>query len=85
MLLVAFGRGSSLPSKADIIRIYCKFGVLNEAETYIFSNNLCARVALIRSSDSEEAFNHSLQTSPFEAASINFDLQYPSTALKSRE
>lgn len=85
VLLVTFGVRSSLPSKADLLRIYSKFGTLNEAETDLSCNDFCARVAFVRSSDAEEAFNHSVHTSPFKAANVTFRLEYPSTALKTRE
>lgn len=85
VLSVAFGPGSHLPSKADLIGIYGKFGALNEAETDMFYINFCARIAFVRSSDAEEALNHSLHTSPFKAASATFSLQYHSTATKTRE
>jgi hypothetical protein len=85
VLSVAFGPGSHLPSKADLIRIYGKFGALNEADTDMFYINFCARIAFVRSSDAEEALNHSLRASPFKAAGVTFSLLYPSTATKTRE
>ncbi|XP_059449806.1 PWWP domain-containing protein 6-like [Corylus avellana] len=83
VLSVAFGPGSHLPSKADLIRIYGKFGALNEAETDMYYINFTARVAFVRSSDAEEALNHSLHASPFKAAGVTFSLLYPET--KTRE
>ncbi|KAF5457259.1 hypothetical protein F2P56_021373 [Juglans regia] len=85
VISLTFGPESSLPSKANLVRIYRKFGMLNEAETEVFSNNFCARVAFVRSSDAEEAYSHSLHSNPFKAATVTFDLQYPSTQLKTRE
>ncbi|KAG2710404.1 hypothetical protein I3760_04G025200 [Carya illinoinensis] len=85
LLSLTFGPESSLPSKANLVRIYRKFGMLNEAETEVFSNNFCARVAFVRSSDAEEAYSHSLHSNPFKDATVTFDLQYPSTQLKTRE
>ncbi|KAE8021530.1 hypothetical protein FH972_007413 [Carpinus fangiana] len=83
VLSVAFGPGSHLPSKADLIRIYGKFGALNEAETDMYYINFTARIAFARSSDAEEALNHSLHASPFKPASVTFNLLYPAT--KTRE
>jgi hypothetical protein len=83
VLSVAFGPGSHLPSKADLIRIYGKFGALNNAETDMYYNNFTARIAFVRSSDAEEALNHSLHASPFKLASVTFSILYPAT--KTRE
>nr|XP_004306349.2 PREDICTED: LOW QUALITY PROTEIN: uncharacterized protein LOC101295558 [Fragaria vesca subsp. vesca] len=84
-LFVIFGPGSSLPTKDDLLSIYGKFGELNVTETEMFYTNFCARVAFVRSSDAEEAFNHSLIHSPFGASNVNFRLQNPSGASKTRE
>lgn len=64
-LSLAFGPESSLPSKANLVRTYFKFGILNKAET--------------RCRGSLQSFTH---TNSFKAASMTFDLQYPSTQLK---
>ncbi|KAL6136298.1 hypothetical protein ACLB2K_061594 [Fragaria x ananassa] len=84
-LFVTFGPGSLLPTKDDLLRIYGKFGELNVTETEMFYTNFCARVAFVMSSDAEEAFNHSLIHSPFGASNVNFRLQNPSGASKTRE
>lgn len=84
-LFVTFGPGSSLPTKADLIKIYSKFGELNEMETEMFYNNFCARVSFLRISDAEEAFNHSQNDSPFGASNVNFRLHNLSAASKVRE
>ncbi|KAM5581669.1 hypothetical protein ABKV19_010757 [Rosa sericea] len=84
-LFVTFGPGSSLPTKDDLLRLYSKFGELNETETEMFYTNFCARVAFVMSSDAEEAFNHSLIDSPFGASNVNFRLQNPLGASKTRE
>lgn len=79
-LLVTFPPGFSLPSKDDIIKIFSKFGAVNEAETDVFYNSFCARLVFIKSSDAEEAFNISVEKNPFGAANVNFRLRYPSAA-----
>ncbi|KAL6135783.1 hypothetical protein ACLB2K_068008 [Fragaria x ananassa] len=84
-LFATFGPGSSLPTKDDLLRIYGKFGELNVTETEMFCTNFCARVAFVMSSDAEEAFNHSLIHNPFGASNVNFRLQNPSGASKTRE
>lgn len=84
-LFVTFGPGSSLPTKDVLLKIYSKFGELNETETEMFYTNFCARIAFVRSSDAEEAFNHSLIDSPFGPSNVNFRLQNPAGAAKTRE
>ncbi|KAM7509136.1 hypothetical protein LguiA_019589 [Lonicera macranthoides] len=79
-LLVTFPPGFSLPSKDDIIKIFSKFGAVNEAETDVFYNSFCARLVFMKSSDAEEAFNISVEKNPFGAANVNFRLRYPSAA-----
>lgn len=84
-LFATFGPGSCLPTKADLLKIYGKFGALNEAETDMFYNSFCARIAFIRSSDAEEALNQSLQSNPFKSAYVTFRLLYPKPGSKTRE
>ena len=84
-LFVTFGPGSSLPTKADLIRMYGKYGELDETETEMFYNNFCARVSFVKSSDAEVALNHSQNASPFGSASVSFRLRYHSGAFKTRE
>lgn len=84
-LFVTFGPGSFVPTKADLIRIYSKYGDLNASETDMFYNNFCARVSFIKSSDAEEAFIQSQNTSPFGYANVTFRLRHFSDATKSRE
>lgn len=84
-LFATFGPGSCLPTKADLLKIYGKFGSLNEAETDMFYNSFCARIAFIRSSDAEEALNQSLQSNPFKSAYVTFRLLYPKPGSKTRE
>ncbi|KAH7532500.1 hypothetical protein FEM48_Zijuj04G0026500 [Ziziphus jujuba var. spinosa] len=85
VLFVTFGPGSSLPTKADLIRIYGKYGDLDEAETDMFYNNFFARVSFTHSSDAEKAFSHSQNANPFGTANVTFRLQYLSSASKTRE
>ncbi|KAM1357810.1 hypothetical protein ACFX1Q_044852 [Malus domestica] len=84
-LFVTFGPGSNLPTKADLIKIYSKFGELNETETEMFYTNFCARVSFARLADAQEAFNHSQNDSPFGASNVNFRLHNLAAASKVRE
>ncbi|CBI34908.3 unnamed protein product, partial [Vitis vinifera] len=74
-LLLSFGPGISLPSKDDLIKIFSKFGTLNESETEILYDSFCARVVFSRSSDAEEAFNGSQKASPFGAEQMKSNLE----------
>ncbi|KAM1075889.1 hypothetical protein PS2_023209 [Malus domestica] len=84
-LFVTFGPGSSLPTKSDLIKIYGKFGELNETETEMFYTNFCARVSFVKFADAQEAFNHSQNDSPFGAANVTFRLHNLAAASKLRE
>ncbi|XP_042501668.1 uncharacterized protein LOC122079345 [Macadamia integrifolia] len=77
-LLLTFAPGFSLPSKDDMITIFGRFGSLNEKETEVLGDSYCARVAFMRSSDAEEAFNSSQKVSPFGHAVVNYGLHYSS-------
>lgn len=83
-LLLSFGPGISLPSKDDLIKIFSKFGTLNESETEILYDSFCARVVFSRSSDAEEAFNGSQKASPFGAEQVTYRLRYPSSSTSRR-
>lgn len=85
VLFVTFGPGSSLPTKADLIRIYSAYGDLNEMETEMFYNNFCARVSFVNSSDAEKAFAQSQNASPFGSANVSFRLRFLCGASKTRE
>ncbi|XP_048435302.1 PWWP domain-containing protein 3-like [Pyrus x bretschneideri] len=84
-LFVTFGPGSSLPTKSDLIKIYGKFGELDETETEMFYTNFCARVSFVKFADAQEAFNHSQNDSPFGAANVTFRLHNLAAASKVRE
>ncbi|CAK9155056.1 unnamed protein product [Ilex paraguariensis] len=84
-LMVSFPPGFSLPSKDDLIKIFSKFGSLNEKETDILYNSYCGQVVFLRTSDAEEALSLVLKNSPFGAANVNYRLQYPSAALSARK
>ncbi|KAL5540616.1 hypothetical protein UlMin_043191 [Ulmus minor] len=84
-LFVTFGPGSNLPTKADLIRMYGKYGNLDEAATEMFYNNFCARVSFLKSSEAEVAFNASQTANPFVPASVSFRLRYHTGAFKTRD
>ncbi|EXC20299.1 Serine/threonine-protein kinase ATM [Morus notabilis] len=84
-LFATFGLGSALPTKADLIRIYSKYGKLDEKETDMFYDNFFARVCFVKSSDADVAYNDSKEDCPFVSADVSFRLQYHSGEYKSPE
>ncbi|KAJ0111429.1 hypothetical protein Patl1_02763 [Pistacia atlantica] len=84
-LSVTFGPGSALPSKDDLIKIYSKFGSLNEEETEMFYNNFRAQIVFLRSSDAEEALKSSEVSRPFGDSNVKFRLQHSSSPSKMRK
>ncbi|XP_044466387.1 uncharacterized protein LOC123196426 [Mangifera indica] len=84
-LSVTFGPGSELPSKDDLIKMYSKFGSLNEEETDMFYNNFGAQIVFLRSSDAEEALKSSEISRPFGNSNVKFRLQHCSSPSKMRK
>ncbi|KAK2661758.1 hypothetical protein Ddye_000332 [Dipteronia dyeriana] len=84
-LFVAFGPGSTLPSRNDLIRIYGKFGSLNRDETEMFYTNYCARIVFLKRSEAEVAFNSSQLVSPFGASKVSFTLRSSSSGPQVRK
>ncbi|KAF8013199.1 hypothetical protein BT93_I1160 [Corymbia citriodora subsp. variegata] len=83
-LLITFDPGASLPSKDDLIKIYSKFGVLNETETDMCYNSLHALVVFRKNSNAEEALKSSQKENPFGSANASFELQYNLATLKAQ-
>ncbi|KAK7293340.1 hypothetical protein RJT34_16203 [Clitoria ternatea] len=84
-LFVSFGPGSSLPSKSELIRVYNKFGALNESETAMSSSNYTARVFFLKASDAEKALSHSQNINPFGSSEASFRLERLSASSKSEK
>ncbi|GMN42523.1 hypothetical protein TIFTF001_011733 [Ficus carica] len=84
-LFATFGSGSALPTKADLIRVYGKYGDLDEKETDMFYDSFVARICFVKHSDAEVALNDSEKDSPFVSANVSFRLQYRSGVYKTRE
>lgn len=83
ILMVTFLTGFSLPSEDEIIRIYNKFGELNEEETKVLCDSNSVRIVYRRGSDAAQAFKESVRRSPFGAANVNFTLSYSSSKSES--
>nr|POE60290.1 hypothetical protein CFP56_17352 [Quercus suber] len=60
VLFLTFGLGSCLPTKADLIRIYGKFGELKKAKIEMFNDSFCAQIGFRSLSDAIEAFKELL-------------------------
>jgi len=84
-LFATFGSGSALPTKDDLIRVYGKYGELDEKETDMFYDSFVARICFVKHSDAEVALKDSEKDSPFVSANVSFRLQYRSGAYKTRE
>lgn len=77
-LEASFGPGSSLPAREELIRIFRKFGSLNENETKMYYNNFSAVIAFKKTSDAELALESSLKANPFGPANVSFKLKQSS-------
>lgn len=75
-LCLSFGPGMSLPSKQDLIATYSKFGTVNTMETKVMYSTFCAQVVFVRSSDAEQAFNHSMSSIASGNSRISYRLRY---------
>lgn len=79
-LVVTFAPGFSLPSKDDVIRIFSKFGVLNEKETVVLPESASVQIVYSSPCGAEEALRESLKQSPFGSLSVNYKLRHTSAA-----
>nr|GMC91655.1 serine/threonine-protein kinase ATM [Ipomoea batatas] len=75
-LIVTFSPGYPLPSKEELVRIFSRYGDLNEKETNTFYSSNCAQVVYENGSDAEVAFRKSVKQSPFGGAHVNYRLRY---------
>ncbi|KAL2500058.1 Tudor/PWWP/MBT superfamily protein [Abeliophyllum distichum] len=82
-LILTFSPGFTMPSKDDIVRLFSKFGSLNETETFVVPDSHCAQVVYLNDSDAKEAFRSSINHSPFGAQSVNYKLQHSSAGSRS--
>ncbi|XP_027153403.1 uncharacterized protein LOC113753447 [Coffea eugenioides] len=79
-LVVTFAPGFSLPSKDDVIRIFSKFGVLNEKETVVFPESASVQIVYSSPGGAEEALRESLKQSPFGSRSVNYKVRHSSAS-----
>ncbi|KAG8366874.1 hypothetical protein BUALT_Bualt16G0013300 [Buddleja alternifolia] len=83
-LTLSFTSGFPLPSKEDIMRLFGKFGVLNEKKTKVLPDSHLVRIVYMRDSDAEAAFKSSLIESPFGFEQVNYRLKRSSAGSRSR-
>lgn len=85
VLMLTFPPAYPLPSKNELMKIYGKFGPMNDKETEVLYNSFSARVSYLRSSDGEEAYKASVEKNPFGEANVDYRIRYLSATAKASE
>ncbi|KAM0944250.1 putative non-specific serine/threonine protein kinase [Dioscorea sansibarensis] len=75
-LLLSFAPGTILPSKADLITEFSKYGSLNEAGTEVHEDSFSARVVYTNSSDVEKALNSQDKARVFAPPNATYRVHY---------
>ncbi|KAJ7956239.1 serine/threonine-protein kinase ATM [Quillaja saponaria] len=84
-LLLNFAAGVSMPSKEDLLAIFCRYGPVKESETQLLNDSSGVQIVFLRSADAEEAF-HSLATdNPFGAALVKYKIHHLPSACPATE
>ncbi|KAK6129348.1 hypothetical protein DH2020_036921 [Rehmannia glutinosa] len=83
-LLLTFTPEFPLPSKEEIVRLFGKFGSLNENETNVLTDSHSVRIVYTKDSDAELAFKSSVSESPFGVENVNYLLQHSSAGSQSQ-
>lgn len=82
-LILNFTDLNSVPSEANLIKIFSRFGPLNESETEVLKKSNRAKVVFERRSDAEAAFSSAGKYSTFGPSLVSYRLKYlPSTPSK---
>ncbi|KAK1368442.1 PWWP domain-containing protein [Heracleum sosnowskyi] len=84
-LMLTFPPAFPLPSRDELMKIFGKFGPLNDDETCLLYKSFSARVSYLRSSDAEEAYKASKEKNPFGEVNVNYCLRYLSVSAKASE
>ncbi|CAA0820194.1 Tudor/PWWP/MBT superfamily protein [Striga hermonthica] len=84
-LIVTFSPRFPLPNKEQIVRLFGKFGRLNEKETKVFAESHAIRIVYTKESDAEIAFILSVRESPFDVENVNYWLKHSSSGGKQSE
>ncbi|KAL6552966.1 hypothetical protein OROGR_006808 [Orobanche gracilis] len=83
-LILAFMPGFPLPLREEIVRLYGKFGSLNEKETNVLTESHSVRIVYLKKSDAETAFESLVTESPFGIENVNYWLQHSYAGSKSQ-
>lgn len=75
-LLLSFAPGTILPSKAELVAEFSKYGSLNEAGTEVHEDSFSARVVYMSSSDVEKALNSQDKTGVFAPPYATYRVHY---------
>lgn len=78
-LILNFSNLDSIPSEANLNKIFNRFGPLNESETEIFKKMKRAKVVFNRRVDAETAFSSSGKYSTFGPSLVSYRLKYYSS------
>ncbi|XP_059427816.1 PWWP domain-containing protein 5-like [Corylus avellana] len=82
-LILNFTDLNSVPSEANLIKIFSRFGPLHESETEVLKKSSRAKVVFERRSDAEAAFSSAGKYSIFGPSLVSYRLKYlPSTPSK---
>ncbi|PIN01485.1 Non-specific serine/threonine protein kinase [Handroanthus impetiginosus] len=77
-LILTFTPEYPLPSKEEVIKLFGKFGRLNEKETSVITDSHAVQITYMKDSDAEVAFKSSINESPFGIENVNYWLQHGS-------
>ncbi|CAK9154577.1 unnamed protein product [Ilex paraguariensis] len=75
-LILNFTNLESVPSVADLNKIFSRFGPLNESETEVLSKSKRAKVVFKRHSDADTAFSSAGKFSIFGPSLVSYSLKY---------
>ena len=75
-LLLTFAAGVPMPSREDLVSMFCKFGPLKESETQLLKDPGSAQIVFRRSLDAGEAFQSMEKNNPFGSALTNYQLHH---------
>ncbi|GER35741.1 Tudor/PWWP/MBT superfamily protein [Striga asiatica] len=78
-LLVTFTPEFPLPKKEEIVRLFGKFGRLNENETNVLTESHAVRIVYTKEYDAEIAFILSVRESPFDLDNVSYWLKHSSS------
>ncbi|GMN45890.1 hypothetical protein TIFTF001_015073 [Ficus carica] len=75
-LLLSFAPGVPMPSRDDLVSMFCKFGPLKESETRFLKDPESAQIVFMRDADATEALKSIERNNLFGAALVNYRLHH---------